>query len=58
MSTDIEIIVLGMAKIHDTWSTLIQVTCAMYILYAQVGVVFVAPIVLSLDMCYQVLQLI
>jgi ATP-binding cassette, subfamily C (CFTR/MRP), member 1 len=48
MSTDVERIVLGMAKIHDAWSTLVQVACAMYILYRQVGAVFVAPIVLSI----------
>ncbi|KAI0121748.1 hypothetical protein BJ170DRAFT_644151 [Xylariales sp. AK1849] len=48
MSTDVERIVLGMAKIHDAWSTLLQVACAMYILYGQVGVVFIAPIVLSI----------
>lgn len=48
MSTDVERIVLGMVKVHDTWSTLIQVACAMYILYQQVGVVFIAPIALSI----------
>lgn len=48
MSTDVERIVLGMAKIHDAWSTLIQVACAMYLLYREVGVVFIAPIVLSI----------
>lgn len=48
MSTDVERIVLGMAKIHDAWSTLVQVACAMYILYRQVGAVFIAPVVLSL----------
>ncbi|KAI1841042.1 hypothetical protein JX266_012761 [Neoarthrinium moseri] len=51
MSTDVERIALGMAKIHDAWSTLIQVGCAMYILYGQVGVVFVAPIVISIVSC-------
>ncbi|KAK9415303.1 hypothetical protein SUNI508_02151 [Seiridium unicorne] len=48
MSTDVERIVLGMAKIHDSWSTLVQVACAMYILYQQVGAVFIAPVVLSI----------
>lgn len=48
MSTDVERIVLGMAKIHDAWSTLVQVACAMYILSQQVGVVFVAPVGLSI----------
>lgn len=48
MSTDVERIALGMARIHDAWSTLLQVVVAMYILYGQVGAVFIAPIVLSI----------
>jgi hypothetical protein len=50
MSTDVERIALGMARIHDAWSTLLQVVIAMYILYGQVGAVFIAPIVLSIGM--------
>ncbi|KAK8001740.1 ABC transporter [Apiospora marii] len=48
MSTDVERIVMGMVHIHDCWSTIVQVGIAMWILYTEVGAIFVAPIVLAL----------
>ncbi|KAK8101492.1 hypothetical protein PG999_011866 [Apiospora kogelbergensis] len=48
MSTDVERIVMGMVHIHETWSTIVQVGIAMWILYTEVGAIFVAPIVLAL----------
>ncbi|KAK6833489.1 hypothetical protein PG987_008183 [Apiospora arundinis] len=48
MSTDVERIVMGMVHIHETWSTIVQVAIAMWILYTEVGAIFIAPIVLAL----------
>ncbi|KAF6815977.1 hypothetical protein CSOJ01_03246 [Colletotrichum sojae] len=48
MSTDIERIVNGMSKIHESWSTLLQMAVALALLYKQLGVVFIAPLGLFL----------
>ncbi|KAK1724964.1 P-loop containing nucleoside triphosphate hydrolase protein [Colletotrichum acutatum] len=48
MSTDIERIVSGMSKIHESWSTLLQMAVALTLLYRQLGVVFIVPLVLFL----------
>ncbi|OBT65097.1 hypothetical protein VE03_05221 [Pseudogymnoascus sp. 23342-1-I1] len=44
MSTDIERINMGFRALHDIWASLIQVVLAGWMLYNQLGVVFVAPI--------------
>ncbi|KAF7558131.1 hypothetical protein G7Z17_g146 [Cylindrodendrum hubeiense] len=44
MSTDIERIDLGFRPLHDIWAGIIQVALASWMLYNQLGVVFVAPI--------------
>ncbi|KAK1624645.1 P-loop containing nucleoside triphosphate hydrolase protein [Colletotrichum phormii] len=48
MSTDIERIVNGMSKIHESWSTLLQMAVALALLYRQLRVVFIVPLVLFL----------
>ena len=48
MSTDMERINNGLRSIHDIWASLIQVALASWMLYVQLGVVFVAPIALVL----------
>ncbi|KAF4770080.1 hypothetical protein HAV15_011453 [Penicillium sp. str.  len=44
MSTDIERIRIGFRQLHDIWASLIQVGLCAWMLYTQLGVVFVAPI--------------
>ncbi|KAJ5526984.1 ABC multidrug transporter [Penicillium frequentans] len=44
MSTDIERIKIGLRFIHETWASIIQAGLASWMLYEQLGVVFVAPI--------------
>ncbi|KAH8673178.1 putative ABC multidrug transporter [Ilyonectria robusta] len=44
MSTDIERIDMGFRPLHDIWASIIQVALASWMLYNQLGVVFVAPI--------------
>ncbi|OQD65677.1 hypothetical protein PENPOL_c005G03066 [Penicillium polonicum] len=44
MSTDIERIRMGFRQLHDIWASLIQVGLCAWMLYTQLGVVFVAPI--------------
>ncbi|KAJ5803205.1 ABC multidrug transporter [Penicillium pulvis] len=44
MSTDIERIKMGLRFIHETWASIIQAGLASWMLYEQLGVVFVAPI--------------
>ncbi|KAM5484573.1 hypothetical protein MaudMau93_005792 [Microsporum audouinii] len=44
MSTDIERINFGFRSLHDIWASIIQAALASWMLYAQLGVVFVAPI--------------
>ncbi|SPJ78957.1 related to multidrug resistance protein [Fusarium torulosum] len=43
MSTDIERIHLGLLPLHDIWAAVIQAALAGYMLYGQLGIVFVAP---------------
>lgn len=43
MSTDIERINNGLRSIHDIWASIIQAALASWMLYKQLGVVFVAP---------------
>ncbi|KAJ6005636.1 hypothetical protein N7451_003580 [Penicillium sp. IBT 35674x] len=43
MSTDIERIRMGLRFIHETWASIIQAGLASWMLYEQLGVVFVAP---------------
>ncbi|KAI7978013.1 hypothetical protein EIK77_009553 [Talaromyces pinophilus] len=43
MSTDIERINNGLRSIHEIWASIIQVALASWMLYDQLGVVFVAP---------------
>jgi ABC-type bacteriocin/lantibiotic exporter with double-glycine peptidase domain len=44
MSTDIERIRMGLRFVHETWASMIQAGLAAWMLYRQVGVVFVAPV--------------
>ncbi|KFY80283.1 hypothetical protein V499_00837 [Pseudogymnoascus sp. VKM F-103] len=44
MSTDIERINMGFRAMHDVWASIIQVALAGWMLYNQLGVVFIAPI--------------
>jgi ABC-type bacteriocin/lantibiotic exporter with double-glycine peptidase domain len=43
MSTDMERINVGLRPVHDIWASIIQVALASWMLYNQLGVVFVAP---------------
>ncbi|KAK3381207.1 putative ABC multidrug transporter [Podospora didyma] len=43
MSTDIERISMGFRAVHDIWASLLQAVVAGYMLFTQLGVVFVAP---------------
>jgi ABC-type multidrug transport system fused ATPase/permease subunit len=43
MSTDIERITLGFRSLHEIWASVFQVTLAAWLLYNQLGIVFVAP---------------
>ncbi|KAK3331678.1 putative ABC multidrug transporter [Cercophora scortea] len=44
MSTDIERIDQGFRSVHDAWASVIQAAIASWMLYNQLGVVFMAPI--------------
>lgn len=44
MSTDIERIDVGFRSLHDIWASIIQAALASWMLYNQLGAVFVAPI--------------
>ncbi|RAK74304.1 putative ABC multidrug transporter [Aspergillus fijiensis CBS 313.89] len=44
MSTDMERIRMGLRFVHETWASLIQAGIAAWMLYRQLGVVFVAPV--------------
>ncbi|RYP06754.1 hypothetical protein DL764_002951 [Monosporascus ibericus] len=45
MSTDIERIDMGFMSLHDIWASIIQAALAGWMLYNQLGAVFVAPMV-------------
>ncbi|KAI5276196.1 multidrug resistance-like protein [Aureobasidium subglaciale] len=44
MSTDMERIDLGFRSLHETWACVVQAALASWLLYKQIGVLFVAPI--------------
>ncbi|PKX93791.1 putative ABC multidrug transporter [Aspergillus novofumigatus IBT 16806] len=44
MSTDMERIRMGLRFVHETWASMIQAGLAAWMLYRQLGVVFVAPV--------------
>ncbi|KAG9688401.1 putative ABC multidrug transporter, partial [Aureobasidium melanogenum] len=44
MSTDMERIDLGFRSLHEVWASVIQAAIASWLLYNQLGIVFVAPI--------------
>jgi ABC-type multidrug transport system fused ATPase/permease subunit len=44
MSTDMERIRMGLRFVHETWASVIQAGLAAWMLYRQLGVVFVAPV--------------
>lgn len=48
MSTDIERIDMGLRPLHDIWASMIQVAIASWMLYGQLGAVFVAPMLIVL----------
>ncbi|GLA44097.1 hypothetical protein AnigIFM63309_002358 [Aspergillus niger] len=43
MSTDIDRITMSCADVHHAWAAVIEVAVALYLLYAQLGVGFLAP---------------
>ncbi|PYH38032.1 ABC multidrug transporter [Aspergillus neoniger CBS 115656] len=43
MSTDIDRITMSCADVHHAWTAVIEVAVALYLLYAQLGVGFLAP---------------
>ncbi|EAW21065.1 putative ABC transporter [Aspergillus fischeri NRRL 181] len=44
MSTDMERIRMGLRFVHETWASMIQAGLAAWMLYRQLGVVFIAPV--------------
>jgi hypothetical protein len=56
MSTDIEHINMGFRSLHDIWASFIQVAIASWMLYNQLGVVFVVPIVVVI-LCIVILAI-
>jgi ABC-type multidrug transport system fused ATPase/permease subunit len=44
MSTDMERIRMGLRSVHEAWASVIQAGLAAWMLYRQLGVVFVAPV--------------
>ena len=48
MSTDTERITNGMRFVHETWATAVEATLAVFLLWRQVGVVAVAPVIIAL----------
>ena len=43
MSTDIERISVGFRAVHDIWASFVQAILAGWMLYNQLGIVFLAP---------------
>jgi ATP-binding cassette, subfamily C (CFTR/MRP), member 1 len=46
MSTDIERIMVGFLNMHDFWGTPIEAALASWLLYRQIGLAFIAPLLL------------
>ncbi|CAD0089765.1 unnamed protein product [Aureobasidium vineae] len=44
MSTDMERIDIGFRSLHEVWASVVQAALASWLLYKQLGIVFVAPI--------------
>ncbi|KAH9904926.1 P-loop containing nucleoside triphosphate hydrolase protein [Xylariomycetidae sp. FL2044] len=57
MSVDIERLMLGFENFHEIWAANIQVSLASWLLYNELGVAFIAPIVVTL-ICFLALSFI
>jgi ATP-binding cassette subfamily C (CFTR/MRP) protein 1 len=56
MNVDVEKVLLGLPLFHEFWTLLITCGASLYILYAQLGITFIAPTIVSFVMvgiCYQ-----
>ncbi|KAL4906327.1 hypothetical protein BDW74DRAFT_177341 [Aspergillus multicolor] len=51
MSTDMERIRMGLRSVHETWASTVQVALAGWMLYRQLGIVFIAPVGVAL-LCF------
>jgi ABC-type multidrug transport system fused ATPase/permease subunit len=54
MSTDMERIDIGFRSLHEIWASIVQAALASWLLYRQLGILFVAPIGVVL-VCFTVL---
>ena len=50
MSADIERIAAGTRYIHDVWACIIEIPIALWLLWGELGVASIAPIVVALSM--------
>lgn len=48
MSTDTELICRSFATLHEVWASPIECGLALYLLYRQLGLAFLAPMVVAL----------
>lgn len=55
MNVDVELVMLGSTLLHEFWTLLVTCCIALYILYTQLGIAFLAPTFMSVVMvvgCY------
>jgi hypothetical protein len=50
MTADIERIASGLRYLHDVWACIIEIPIALYLLWRQLGIASVAPIVVVVGM--------
>lgn len=48
MSTDVQRIAAGLEFVHDSWASLIEIPIALWLLYRQLGLGFLSPILVAL----------
>lgn len=51
MSADMERISGGLHYIHDAWACIVEIPIALYLLWRQLGVASIAPIIVVFSMC-------
>lgn len=52
MSADCERITRGLMDLHELWANIIQVALATWLIETQLGIACVAPIAVTLGMCF------
>nr|POF13541.1 abc transporter c family member 9 [Quercus suber] len=56
MSTDIEIIIIGLYQVHELWASATEISIAMYLIYRQLGAACAMPISVAIGRAHHLIM--